>query len=87
VSARPDVHYLRETEKKLNAMLAAQAAASRAPYVDVYAASIGRDACQLPGFRWVEPAVPTTPAAPVHPNLFGMQGCTAAVLARINERG
>ena len=85
--APDDVPYMRETEKKLNAMLAAQAAANRAEYVDAYAASIGHDACQLPVFRWVEPAVPTTPAAPVHPNLFGMQGYTAAVLARINERG
>jgi GDSL-like Lipase/Acylhydrolase family len=85
--APDDVPYVRETEKKLNAMLSAQAAANRAKYVDAYAASVGHDACQLPGFRWVEPAVPTTPAAPVHPNLFGMQGYAAAVLARINERG
>jgi GDSL-like Lipase/Acylhydrolase family len=85
--APDDVPYLRDTEKKLNAMLAAQAGANGAKYVDAYAASIDHDACQLPGFRWVEPAVPTTPAAPVHPNLFGMQGYSAAVLARINERG
>ena len=45
------------------------------------------DAIQIPGFRWVEPAVPASPAAPVHPNLFGMQGYAAAVLARINARG
>lgn len=30
---------------------------------------------------------PPPPAAPVHPNLFGMQGYSAAVLARTNERG
>jgi lysophospholipase L1-like esterase len=85
--APDDVPYLRETEKKLKAMLAAPAAANGAKYVDAYAASIGHDACQLPGFRWVEPAVPTTPAAPVHPNLFGMQGYAAAVLARIDAHG
>ena len=77
--APDDVPYLRETEKKLNAMLAAQAAANGAKYVDAYAASIGHDACQLPGFRWVEPTVPTTPAAPVHPNLSAC-GYTGAVL-------
>jgi hypothetical protein len=31
--------------------------------------------------------VPTSPAAPVHPNLFGMQGYAAAVLAQVNARG
>ena len=82
-----DVQYLRGVEKKLNRMLAEQALANRAEFVDAYTASIGHDACQLPTVRWVEPAVPTTPAAPVHPNLFGMQGYTAAVLARINGKG
>ncbi len=82
-----DVPYLRGVEKKLNAMLATQAGANGAKYVDAYTASIGHDACQIPGFRWVEPAVPASPAAPVHPNLFGMQGYAAAVLARINARG
>jgi lysophospholipase L1-like esterase len=82
-----DVPYLRGVEKKLNAMLATQADANGAKYVDAYTASIGHDACQIPGFRWVEPAVPASPAAPVHPNLFGMQGYAAAVLARINARG
>lgn len=56
-------------------------------YVDAYTASIGHDACQIPGVRWVEPAVPASPAAPVDPNLFGMQGYAAAALARINARG
>ena len=83
--APEDVPYLRGIEKKLNAMLAEQAVAKGAAFVDAYAASIGHDACQLPGVRWVEPAVPASPAAPVHPNLFGMQGYAAAVLARIND--
>ena len=72
--------YLRDKEKELNAMLATQAAAAGATYVDVYTPSIGHDACQLPGVRWVEPMVPLSPAAPVHPNALGMQGM-AAVLA------
>jgi len=82
-----DVPYLRGVEKKLNAMLAQQAEPNDAKFVDAYTASIGHDACQLPVARWVEPAVPTTPAAPVHPNLFGMQGYADAVVARINARG
>jgi lysophospholipase L1-like esterase len=77
--APDDVPYLREKQKELNAMLATQAAGAGATYVDVYAPSIGHDACQLPGVRWVEPLVPLSPAAPVHPNALGMQGMAAAL--------
>lgn len=82
--APDDVPYLRGIEKQLNGMLADEAKTNGASYVDAYTASIGHDACQLPTTRWVEPIVPTTPAAPVHPNLFGMQGYAAAVLAAVN---
>jgi lysophospholipase L1-like esterase len=78
--APDDVAYLRDKEKELNAMLASQAVGAGATYVDVYTPSIGHDACQLPGVRWVEPLVPLAPAAPVHPNALGMQGM-ATVLA------
>ena len=77
--APDDVPYLRDTEKKLNAMLATQAAAAGATYVDVYTPSVGHDACQLPGLRWVEPLIPLSPAAPVHPNALGMQGMATAL--------
>ena len=78
--APADVPYLRDKEKELNAMLATQAAAAGATYVDTYGPSIGHDACQLPGARWVEPLVPLSPAAPVHPNALGMQGMAAVLL-------
>jgi lysophospholipase L1-like esterase len=81
--APDDVPYLRGIHKELNAMLAEQADANDAKYVDAYTPSIGHDACQLPVIRWVEPAIPASPAAPVHPNLFGMQGYAAAVLMRL----
>ena len=76
-----DVPYLRGVQKNLNAMLAAQAAAGDATFVDTYTPSIGHDACQLPTVRWVEPLVPVNPAAPIHPNAAGMQGMAAAVRA------
>ncbi len=81
--APADVPYLRNVEKQLNAMLATRAAAAGARYVDLYGPSIGHDACQLPGVRWVEPAVPLSPAAPVHPNALGMEGMAAVVQAAI----
>jgi GDSL-like lipase/acylhydrolase family protein len=72
-----DVPYLRAKEKELNAMLATQAAANGASVVNWYNASIGHDACKGTSTRWVEPVVPTNPAAPIHPNQRGMEGAAA----------
>jgi GDSL-like Lipase/Acylhydrolase family len=72
-----DVPYLRAKQKELNAMLATQAAANGATLVNWYNASIGHDACKGSSTRWVEPVVPTNPAAPIHPNLAGMTGAAA----------
>lgn len=76
-----DVPYLRATEQRLDSMLATQAAANGATLVNWYNASIGHDACKSSSTRWVEPLVPTNPAAPVHPNVTGMQGGANALLA------
>ena len=75
-----DIAYLREKQKELNAMLAAQAAANGASLIDWYRASIGHDACKPPLIRWVEPLVPANAAAPVHPNLLGMIGAAKLVV-------
>jgi lysophospholipase L1-like esterase len=76
-----DVPYLRGVEKALNSMLATVAAANNATYVDTYTASIGHDVCQRPGVKWVEGLIPTSPAAPFHPNALGEGGMAQAVLA------
>jgi lysophospholipase L1-like esterase len=76
-----DVRWLRSKHEELNAMLATQAAANGATVVDVYAASVGRSACAGSGTRWVEPYVPGNAAAPLHPNLRGMQAMAALVVA------
>jgi hypothetical protein len=76
-----DVRWLREKQVQLNAMLATQAAANAATIVDVYGASQGRDACAGSGTRWVEPYIPGNAAAPLHPNLRGMQAMAAMVVA------
>jgi lysophospholipase L1-like esterase len=78
-----DVPYLRDKQKELNAMLATEAAANGAVLVDAYSAGIGHDACQAPVVRWVEPFVPASLAAPVHPNLAGMYGMADALRAAI----
>jgi hypothetical protein len=79
--AEGDIVYLREKQKELNAMLAAQAALNGVGVIDWYEASIGHDACKPPGIRWVEPAIPANAAAPVHPNLLGMLGAASLVEA------
>ncbi|MDQ3106658.1 MAG: SGNH/GDSL hydrolase family protein [Actinomycetota bacterium] len=81
--ATADIPYLRAKQKELNDMVAAQAAANGAILVDVYTPSIGRDACSVPVLRWVEPVVVVNAAAPVHPNLTGMQGMAAVLKTAI----
>jgi lysophospholipase L1-like esterase len=78
-----DAPYLRSTEQKLNAMLATQAAANSATLVNWYQASIGHDACKGTSTRWVEPLVPGTLAAPIHPNKQGMVGGAAALVTAV----
>jgi lysophospholipase L1-like esterase len=79
--AHGDVPYLRGVENELNAMLAGEAAANGATFVDTYSDSIGHDFCRRPGVKWVEGLVPTSPAAPVHPNALGEAAMAQQVLA------
>jgi hypothetical protein len=78
-----DAPYLRATEQRLNTMLATQAAANGATLVNWYGASIGHDACKGSSTRWVEPLVPTNPAAPIHPNKAGMTGAAGVLVAAV----
>ncbi|NUU20426.1 MAG: SGNH/GDSL hydrolase family protein [Streptomycetaceae bacterium] len=70
-----DVPYLRSTQKALNSMIARQAGANGAAYVDVYKPSIGHDACQSSSKRWVEGL--STPM--FHPNAAGHAAMAAVV--------
>ncbi|BFV60979.1 SGNH/GDSL hydrolase family protein [Kitasatospora sp. CMC57] len=78
--AKGDAPWLRDTEKHLNAVIAAQAAAHGARYVDTYTPSIGHDACKPTGTRWLEPLF-ASGAAAFHPNATGEQSMAAAALA------
>ncbi|HET7487179.1 MAG TPA: SGNH/GDSL hydrolase family protein [Acidimicrobiales bacterium] len=81
-----DALYLRAKEQELDAMLAGQAAAGGATYVDVYGPTEGHDACQPPTVRWVEPVVPVAAADPVHPNSLGMRAMATAVATAVAGR-
>ena len=77
--AAGDFAYLRDTEKKLNAMIEDQASAHGASYVDTYTPTVGHDMCKPAGERWIEPLVAAAPTAPAHPNALGQQAMAAAV--------
>ena len=78
-----DVAWLRTVQGRLNSMLAGQAAATGAIFVDTYTSSVGHDVCRLPGTKWVEGLVPTAPASPVHPNALGMANSAEQVLKSV----
>lgn len=75
-----DVRYFDGLIIQTNTMLAEQAVANGAEFVDTYLESVGHDVCTLPGTRWFEGLVPTAPAYPMHPNALGMQSMARSVL-------
>jgi lysophospholipase L1-like esterase len=85
--ARGDVPYLDGLEQQLTALLADQARHHGAVFVDSYAGSLGRDACQPPGVKWVEGTTPTSLAYPVHPNIIGMHAVASLALDTLRGPG
>jgi lysophospholipase L1-like esterase len=82
--ARGDVAYLRGEEMRMNGMLAARAARAGDTYVNTFAASVGHDACQPAGVKWVEGLVPSSVALPFHPNAAGERAMSREVLAALH---
>jgi lysophospholipase L1-like esterase len=80
-----DLAYLDEMLRRTNAMLAQQAAANDAEYVDTYEESTGHDVCTPPGTRWFEGVVPTAPAFPIHPNALGEASMARSVLRVLGQ--
>jgi hypothetical protein len=82
-----DVSYLNGVEKELNAMLANEAAANGATYVDTYTPSIGHDACKSLSVRYVEPVIPESDAFSVHANERGMEADASELEAAMRAHG
>jgi lysophospholipase L1-like esterase len=78
-----DVAWLRGVEQRLNDMLAGVAADAGVAFVDIYTSSVGHDVCRLPGRKWVEGFVPTSPASAVHPNALGMANAARQIVAAV----
>jgi lysophospholipase L1-like esterase len=82
-----DIGYLRGIETQYNAMLSGAAAAAGATFVDTYTPTIGHDFCQSSKVKDVEGFIPTSLAAPFHPNTRGQSAIAAAVLAVLRRPG
>lgn len=78
-----DANYIQAKIDQLNQVLASQAAAHGATYVDIRTPGIGKDVCKSASVRWTEPFIPGNVAAPLHPNATGMAGMAAVVAAAI----
>ncbi len=74
-----DIVFLNREEGRLNGVLEQVAQTAGDGYVDTYTPSAGHDACAAPTDRWLEPLLPSSPAAPLHPNAVGERGMADAV--------
>lgn len=74
-----DADYLQGSVNLLSATAKAEAEKRGATYVDLAAVSVGHDTCAAPADRYLEGLIPTTIAAPLHPNAAGMKAFGAAV--------
>ena len=80
-----DIRYIDELIVRINAMIAGQAAANDAEFVDTYRDSGGHDVCKLPPNRWFEGLVPTEPAYPLHPNGKGEASMARSAIAQLTK--
>lgn len=83
--AQGDVPYLNNLQQTLNGKVKQAAEQNGVSYVDMWAASEGRDACQAPETRWVEP-IQAVNAAPVHPNARGEAAMADRTITTLNLR-
>jgi hypothetical protein len=80
-----DIRYIDELIIRINTMIAGQAAANDAEFVDTYRDSGGHDVCKLPPERWFEGLVPTEPAYPLHPNGKGEASMARSAIAQLSK--
>jgi hypothetical protein len=66
-----DLNWFRSIEQEGDALKKAGALASHDIYVDTFTPSIGHNACEPVGKRWVEPLIGSLTGVPVHPNAAG----------------
>ncbi|WP_235878816.1 SGNH/GDSL hydrolase family protein [Saccharopolyspora karakumensis] len=80
-----DADYIQSTVDQLSARLGDRARAHGATFVDLGPVSEGHDVCQAPQDKYFEGVVPTSWAAPLHPNANGMTAFGNAVADAVSE--
>jgi lysophospholipase L1-like esterase len=78
-----DADYMQEKFDQLMAMLASQAAAHRATYVDIRTPSADHGLCAPAADRWLEGRSPAAAALAYHPNATGMAHAADIVAANL----
>jgi lysophospholipase L1-like esterase len=67
-----DLQWFRNNVQKLgNKMIKEGAKANGAIFVNTFGPSVGHNACQEPGVRWIEPLIGSLTGVAVHPNATG----------------
>jgi hypothetical protein len=62
-----------DVQRRGNANLRREAIANGATYVDTFTLSMGHNACEPVGVRWIEPLFGSLTGVAVHPNAKGQQ--------------
>ncbi|MFE3768130.1 SGNH/GDSL hydrolase family protein [Streptomyces sp. NPDC059122] len=78
-----DLRFLRSVIGELNDKVARAATAAGAAYVDTLGPTKDHDSCSAS--PWIEGLVPTSPAAPLHPNATGEHAMAQAVLRALGH--
>ena len=66
-----DLKWFHSVETRGNAELRREAKANGAIFVDTFKPSVGHNACEPVGVRWIEPIFGSLTGVPVHPNAVG----------------
>jgi GDSL-like Lipase/Acylhydrolase family len=68
-----DLTWFREIEQQGNALKRSEALANHDVFVDTFPLSIGHNACEPVGKRWIEPIIGSLTGVALHPNATGQQ--------------
>lgn len=83
--AMGDIPWLNHEQDVLNATVRRAARQTGARFVDMTPSSLGHDACQPVGRRWIEPAIAPVNAFPVHPNALGEAAMARETLLQLGH--
>ncbi|MFC8045287.1 SGNH/GDSL hydrolase family protein [Nocardia sp. NPDC057353] len=80
-----DAAYIQSKFDRLNTVVAGEATAHGATYIDTRRASIGHGMCSPAATRWFDPVVGGDTMLPYHPTLAGHRGVAAAIVDAIHS--